>query len=153
MKIVNLKLSEITPYENNPRINRHAVEKVANSIKQFGFKNPIIVDSDKVIICGHTRHLAGQQLKLKTVPCIIADDLTDEQIRAYRIADNKVGELSYFDFELLEIEIAGLDFNWSDFGFDFDDEDFNFLVEEEEQNKLIEVEVVPPPRQSNHPKR
>ena len=94
MKIKNLPITELKPYENNPRINDAAVPAVAESIKQFGFKQPIVIDKNNVIVCGHTRYKAAIKLGLKTVPCVIADDLTDEQIKAYRLADNKVSELA-----------------------------------------------------------
>ena len=93
-EIIYLPLSEIKPYENNPRHNESAVDAVAQSIKEFGFKNPIIVDKHKVIIAGHTRYKAAQQLGLEEVPCIIDSDLTEKQAKAYRLVDNKVGELA-----------------------------------------------------------
>lgn len=118
MNIVERKLSEITPYENNPRRNDEAVPLVANSIKEFGFKQPIVIDKDGVIVAGHTRYLAAKKLKLKTVPCVIADDLTEEQVKAYRLADNKVSEAAEWDFELLDKELNGiLDIDMEDFGF------------------------------------
>ena len=89
MEILNLKLEEIKPYEKNPRNNDNAVDAVANSIREFGFKVPIIIDKDNVIVAGHTRYKASLKLGLKTVPCIKADDLNEEQIRAFRLADNK----------------------------------------------------------------
>ena len=98
MEIIYKSIEEIKPYENNPRINDEAIEYVANSIKEFGFRNPIILDKNNVIICGHTRLLASKELKLKEVPCIIADDLTDEQVKALRLADNKVAEKSMWDY-------------------------------------------------------
>ena len=109
MDIVQKKLSELKPYENNPRKNDEAVEYVANSIKEFGFKVPIVIDKDGVIVAGHTRYKAAKQLKLKTVPCIIADDLNEEQIKAFRLADNKTGELAVWDFPLLDIELAEIE--------------------------------------------
>ena len=104
MEIVNLKLSELKPYKNNPRINDDAVEGVMNSIEEFGFKVPIIIDENNEIIAGHTRYKASEKLGLKEVPCIIADDLTDEQVKAFRLADNKVAEKAEWNFELLESE-------------------------------------------------
>ena len=118
MKIIEKKLSELTPYANNPRLNDGAVDAVAASIKAFGFKVPIIVDKDGVIVAGHTRLKAAQKLGLKTVPCIVADDLTPEQIKAFRLADNKVGELADWDFEKLDLELEELDFDMTPFGFD-----------------------------------
>jgi DNA modification methylase len=122
MKIIEKKIDELIPYQTNPRINDQAVKPVAESIKQFGFKVPIIIDNKNVIVCGHTRLKAGKFLKLKTVPCILADDLTEEQIKAFRLADNKVSELATWDFTLLENELKGLEdmemfgFEESDFG-------------------------------------
>ena len=133
MQIIEKRLSELIPYENNPRNNDEAVDGVANSIKEFGFKNPIIIDSDNVIVCGHTRYKAAKQLKLDVVPCIIADDLTEAQIKAYRLADNKVAEKSTWNedlkfLELSEIEPLGIDM--LQFGFD------------DLEKKLTEAEVV-----------
>ncbi len=92
MKIEYKKIDDLKPYENNPRFNDDAVEYVANSIKEFGFKVPIVIDKDNVIVAGHTRYKASMELGLEEVPCIVADDLTDEQVKAFRLADNKVGE-------------------------------------------------------------
>ena len=118
MKIVERSLNEIKPYENNPRFNDDAVTPVAESIKAFGFKVPIIVDKDNVIIAGHTRFKAAQLLGLEKVPVIVADDLTEEQVKLFRIADNKVGEQASWDFDKLKEEIKELDdFDWSKFGF------------------------------------
>ena len=106
------KVNEIKPYEKNPRHNEEAVKYVANSIKEFGFKNPIIIDKNNVIIAGHTRLKASIYLNLESVPCIIADDLTEEQVKALRIADNKVSEMATWDEGLLELEleqITGID--------------------------------------------
>lgn len=101
MDIVLKKISDIRPYENNPRKNDEAVKYVAESIKQFGFKVPIVIDKDGIIVAGHTRYKAAKKLNLKEVPCIVADDLTDEQVKAFRLADNKVAEKAEWDFELL----------------------------------------------------
>ena len=94
MNIVEKNIADIKPYEKNPRKNDGAVDAVANSIKEFGFKVPVVIDSAGVIICGHTRYKAAQKLGIDTVPCVVADDLTEEQIKAYRLADNKVAELA-----------------------------------------------------------
>lgn len=116
MEIILKQINELTPYENNPRKNDKSVNAVANSIKQFGFKVPIIIDGDGVIVAGHTRYKAAVKLKLDTVPCIVADDLTEEQIKAFRIADNKVGEMSEWDMDLLADELSDiLDIDMSDF--------------------------------------
>lgn len=118
MNIIDVELDKLKPYENNPRFNDEGVEKVANSIKEFGFKNPIILDKDNVIVCGHTRWKAAQKLGLKYVPCIIADDLTPEQVKAFRLVDNKTAEFSDWDMDALNQELANiLDFDMSLFGF------------------------------------
>lgn len=104
MQIVELNIEVLKPYEKNPRKNDDAVEYVANSIKEFGFKVPIVIDKDNVIVAGHTRYKAAKRLNIKKVPCIIADDLTPEQIKAYRLADNKVAEKAEWDFDLLNGE-------------------------------------------------
>ena len=132
MKVEELSLSDIKPYKNNPRKNDEAAKYVAESIKQFGFKVPIVIDKNNVIVCGHTRYKAAKKLKLKTVPCVMADDLTDEQIKAYRLADNKTGEFADWDLDLLNLELEDLNFtdiDMSDFGFDLDFEDENFEKE------------------------
>ena len=119
MKVFNVDPQRLRPYENNPRINDGAVEAVAKSIDEFGFKVPIVVDSDYVIIAGHTRLKAAEKLGLKTVPVVIADDLTEEQARAFRLADNKTAELAEWDFEKLNEEIGDItDLDMQDFGFD-----------------------------------
>ena len=119
LKIVYKPLDSIYYYENNPRRNEKAVKSVRNSIKEFGFLNPIILDKDNVIICGHTRFLAAQQLGIENVPTIIADDLTEEQVTAFRLADNKVAEIAVWDKDKLHQELMELKdiFNMADFGF------------------------------------
>lgn len=139
MTIIDVKLTDLKPYEKNPRHNDEAVKGVANSIKQFGFKVPIIIDKNNVIVAGHTRYKAGLELGLETVPCIIADDLTPKQIKAFRLADNKVAEKSYWDFDLLnqELEDLKIDFNMSDFDFkvDVDEKDIDDLFVDDEGGK------------------
>ena len=117
MDIVEKRLDEIYPYENNPRKNDEAVEAVANSIREFGFKQPIVVDADGVIIVGHTRYKAAQELGLETVPVLVAGDLSEEQARAYRLADNKTSELAEWDFSALEIELDKINMDMEQFGF------------------------------------
>ena len=135
MDIVEKKLSELKPYENNPRKNDEAVEYVANSIKEFGFKVPIVIDKDGVIVAGHTRYKAAKQLKLKTVPCIIADDLNEEQIKAFRLADNKTAEMAGWDFPLLDIELAEIEtLDMADFGFQKVEFNFDGVDELDESN-------------------
>lgn len=117
MEIVYLKLSDIHPYENNPRINDQAVDKVAASITAFKFGSPIIVDGNYVIICGHTRYKAAEKLGIESVPCIVRDDLTEEEAKAYRIADNRTSEYSEWDYEKLASELAQIpDIHMDDFG-------------------------------------
>ncbi len=128
MKIVNKKVDDLIPYENNPRYNDESVEYVANSIKEFGFKVPIIVDKNNVIVAGHTRYKASLELGLEEVPTIVADDLSDEQIKAFRLADNKVGEKSSWNLELLEEELRELGLDMNKFGFD-DLEDISKEIE------------------------
>ncbi len=121
MIIIYKKPEELKAYENNPRNNDNAVAAVAASIKEFGFKVPIVVDTAGVIIAGHTRARAAEMLGLSSVPCIVADDLTEDQIRAFRLADNKTAELAGWDFEKLDEELqalAEIDFDMTEFGFD-----------------------------------
>jgi len=120
MQIVEKKVTELKAYEKNPRKNDNAVEPVAESIKEFGFKVPIIVDKDNVIVAGHTRLRAAKKLGMKTVPCIVADDLNPEQIKAFRLADNKVSEFADWDMDLLTLELKEIDLDMDLFGFDED---------------------------------
>lgn len=134
MKVIDIDINLLKEYENNPRNNDGAVNAVAESIKQFGFKVPIVIDRDNVIVAGHTRLKAARKIGLEKVPCIVADDLTPEQIKAYRLADNKTSELAEWDFSALEIELAELesDFDMSAFGFDISDfEDIQEVKEDE----------------------
>lgn len=108
MQIIEKRLTELYPYENNPRKNDKAIPYVAESIKRYGFKVPIVIDKDGVIVAGHTRYLASIELGLDTVPCIIADDLTDDEIKEYRLVDNKVSEYAMWDFGMLEEELEGI---------------------------------------------
>ena len=117
MEIFEKDIDELIEYANNPRNNDNAVDAVAASIKEFGFKQPIVIDAEGVVVAGHTRLKAAKKLKLKTVPCVIADDLTPAQVKAYRLADNKVGELATWDFEKLELEIADTPLDMVEFGF------------------------------------
>jgi DNA modification methylase len=124
MKIELWELSRVRPYENNPRKNEAAVDAVANAIQEFGFRQPIVVDGEGVIVVGHTRFFAAQKLGLATVPIHVATDLTPAQIKAYRLADNKLHELSEWNYDLLPIELAdlqGMDFNIDLLGFSADD--------------------------------
>lgn len=109
MNIIEKPLGELTPYENNPRrISADAVNAVAESIRQFGFKVPIVIDASGVIVCGHTRYQAAQSLGLASVPCVVADDLTPEQVKAFRLADNKTADFSVWDNKKLLEELDEL---------------------------------------------
>ena len=123
MNITDIRTCDLKPYENNPRLNEDAVNLVAASIDEFGFKQPIVVDKDLIIIAGHTRWKAAQKLGLETVPCIQADDLTPAQVKAYRLADNKVAEAAQWDLDALQFELEELD------NMDFDMEPFGFETE------------------------
>jgi DNA modification methylase len=118
MQVVMKKTASLLEYDNNPRHNEEAIEAVANSIKEFGFKVPIVISSDNVIIAGHTRLKASVLLGLEEVPCIIADDLNDEQIKAFRLADNKTAELATWDLSKLEEELSHIDMDMLQFGFE-----------------------------------
>lgn len=108
MEIVNKNIEEIKMYENNPRNNEGAVEYVANSIKEFGFKVPIVLDKNNIIVAGHTRYKAAKLLNITEIPCIIADDLSDEQVKAFRLIDNKAAELASWDIDLLNLELENI---------------------------------------------
>ena len=129
MEIVNKKVNDLIPYENNPRvIDDNAIEKVANSIKEFGIKQPIVIDKDNTIVVGHTRLRACKKLGIKQVPCVVADDLTKEQIDAYRLADNKVAEFTDWDMGKLDSELLDITLDMEQFGFDLD-------LDDEEEDK------------------
>lgn len=136
MNIVEKKISEIKPYERNPRRNDEAVKYLVESISNFGFKQPIVVDKDGVIVAGHTRLKAAKQLGMPAVPCVVADDLTPEQIKAFRLADNKVAEMAGWDFALLEEELQLIDIDMEAFGFtDYEEVDIGDFFEDAEQKK------------------
>lgn len=137
MQVFEKKIEDIRPYKNNPRDNSKAIDAVAASIKEFGFKVPIVLDKDGVIVTGHTRYEASKKLRLKKVPCIIADDLTDEQVKAFRLADNKTAELAEWDPELLEIELDEIEeLDMSDFGFNVTD-----ISDEDNQQKMEDIDL------------
>ena len=136
MEIIEKKIEDITPYEKNPRKNDEAVDAVANSIREFGFKVPIVIDKEGIIVAGHTRYKAAKKLRMKSVPCIVASDLTDEQIKAFRLADNRTAELAEWDMELLTEELDDiLNIDMSEFGFDIELDDI------EEKNEIKEDTV------------
>lgn len=147
MNIIEMSIAEVKPYEKNPRKNDQSVDKVANSIKEFGFKVPIVVDKNNIIVCGHTRYKAAKKLKLAVVPCVVADDLTEEQIKAYRLADNKVGEDSLWDMDLLGSELEDiLNIDMEDFGFSLPEvetevveDDYDKPAPEEPKSKLGDI--------------
>lgn len=122
MKVKDMAIDKVIPYANNPRNNDNGVDSVLESIKEFGFQQPIVVDEKNVVIVGHTRLKAAHKLGLKTVPVVVADKLTPEQVQAYRLADNKTGELTEWDEDLLEIELSEIDelsdIDMSVFGFE-----------------------------------
>ncbi|HBR20536.1 MAG: hypothetical protein UV78_C0046G0002 [Parcubacteria group bacterium GW2011_GWA2_43_17] len=146
MKIEMMKISEIKAYSGNPRDNSGAIAAVAESIRQFGFKVPVIVDMNGTLIAGHTRILAARELGMTEVPAIRADDLTPEQVKAFRIADNKLHELSKWDYELLPIELAQLqemDFDLGVLG--FDEDELAKLLGQEVKEGLTDPDDVPAP--------
>lgn len=144
MEIIYKKVSDLIPYEKNPRKNDEAVEYVANSIKEFGFKVPIVIDKNGTIVTGHTRLKASKQLGIKEVPCIIADDLSKEQIKAFRLADNKVGEVAQWDYELLNDELDEiLNLDMSEFNFTkIEDVDLDDFFEDNTEVKEKEVKTM-----------
>lgn len=137
MEIIYKKIDGLIPYENNPRINDEAIEYVKNSIKEFGFKVPIVIDKNNVIIAGHTRLKASKELNIKEIPCIIADDLTEEQVKAFRLADNKVAEKSMWDYTKLDEELGNiLDIDMRMFDFNINTEDLELDYEEEPEEGI-----------------
>ncbi len=139
-KIVLMKTSDILPYDNNPRLNDEAVDAVANSIKTFGFRNPIIVDKNNVIIAGHTRLLASKKLGLERVPVIVVTDLTDDEIKALRLADNKTAEIAKWDMGKLSVELANINMDMLQFGFE---DLINKLEKEVKEDDFDENEELP----------
>jgi len=139
--IVEKPISQITPYEKNPRCNDGGVDKVAESIKAYGWKQPLVIDENGVIIVGHTRYKAAQMLGLKTVPCVVADDLTPEEAKAYRLADNKVADFSFWDNKLLLEELDELDAMADDLftGFEFSDI-FDYTMDEKDNDAILDNE-------------
>lgn len=136
--IVMMPIGEVHPYPNNPRINNEAVDKVAASLKSFGWRQPIVVDSNNVIIVGHTRLQAAKRLRMKEVPVLVADDLSEEQVKAYRLADNKTAEFAEWDMDKLGDELADiLDIDMEEFGFDLSE----FVEEPEVVEDDFEPEI------------
>jgi len=146
MHIEMRPIGDIRPYENNPRLNDDAVDAVVESIRQFGFRQPIVVDTEGVIICGHTRWKAAQKLDLKKVPVHVAKDLTPEQIKAYRIADNKTAELAEWNYDLLPIELSQLqdmDFDLGLLG--FSEDELGMILDPGVKDGLTDPDEVPEP--------
>lgn len=136
MDIVNKNPADLVFYKNNPRDNDEAVPIIANSIERFGFKVPVMIDKNDVIICGHTRVKAALNLGLETVPCIVEDEMSEEDIQAFRIVENKTHELSFWDAGALHREMDSLsDIEWEDFGFEeireFTNDDVDNLFDEQ----------------------
>ena len=147
MKVEKWNIADVKPYENNPRQNEEAVEAVAGSIREYGFRQPIVVDAEGVVICGHTRLKAARKLELDEVPVHVATGLTPEQIRAYRLADNATRDLSSWDYDLLPIELSAL----GDAGYDlgligFPEDELAGLMETGElKDGLTDPDAVPEP--------
>lgn len=148
MQIQMMKVNDLIPYINNPRNNENAIDKVASSIKEFGFKVPIVIDKDNIVVTGHTRLLASKKLGLDEVPCVVANDLSKAQIKAFRIADNKVSEYATWDEDLLKIELEELeelDFDLDSLSIDFSDFDLGIdlddVEEEEEEQYTKEINI------------
>ena len=145
LEIKYIPINDIKPYKNNPRLNEEAIPYVMNSIKDFGFKNPIILDKNNVIVAGHTRLESAKRLDMKEIPVIYADDLTEEQVKAFRLADNKVAEKSMWDYIKLDEELDSiLDIDMSLFDFNSSDIDWNDIEEiseetyQEPSHKMLE---------------
>lgn len=137
MNVQYIDISKIKPYEKNPRYNENSVGPVAESIKEYGFRVPLVLDKENVIVCGHTRFLAAKSLGMQEVPCVIADDLSEEQIKAYRIADNKTADFSIWDNKLLLEELTELVNTDLYTGFTFGDIEEMTLLDEKD-NAVIE---------------
>lgn len=145
LEIKYININDIKPYKKNPRINENAIPFVMESIKKFGFKNPVILDKNNVIVCGHTRIKSAEKLGIKEIPCIYADDLTEEQVKAFRLADNKVSEKAEWDLDLLNdelFELKELDFDMDVLGFE------NVDLNDEEQKEIVEDDVPELPKEA-----
>lgn len=145
MLVQTRKIEDLKEYESNPRKNAPAVEAVAASIREFGFLQPIVIDQSNVIVAGHTRYKACQKLGITEVPCVVADDLTPEQIKAYRLADNKTAELAEWDMDLLRAELKDLpSFDMKQFGFESADLECSGWEDREVASSLRDKYVIPP---------
>lgn len=148
-QIVYKNIDELVPYENNARINDKAVDVVANSIKEFNFQQPILIDKNNVIVAGHTRLKAAKKLGLETVPCIVADDLTEEQIKAFRIADNSSAQIAEWDMDKLMAELETIDYDMAQYGLAEQMAEIETIIEKEKAKELVEDEI----ETDNIPKR
>lgn len=144
MNVQNISLNDIHPYAKNPRKNDEAVSAVAASIREFGFLVPLVIDRKHEIVAGHTRYRAAKQLGMTEVPCVIADELTEDQIKAFRLADNKVGELASWDMDLLPLELADIMLPMTDFGFEAISEDEfgdSFTLDDGEKKPFQQISI------------
>lgn len=146
LKVQYWPIDDVKPYPNNPRNNDDAVEYVANSIREFSFQQPIVVDTDGTIIAGHTRLKAAKLLGMETVPVVVADNLTPAQVNAYRLADNKVAEAATWDMEALAVELEGLEVDFDMTMFDFDEigfePSFDDVEDEQKPDESVTVKVL-----------
>lgn len=146
LKVQYWPIDDVKPYQNNPRNNDDAVEYVTNSIREFGWQQPIVVDKDGTIIAGHTRLKAAKLLGMETVPVVVADNLTPSQANAYRLADNKVAEAATWDIEALAVELEGLEVDFDMTMFDFDEigfePSFDDVEDEQEPDESVTVKVL-----------
>ena len=144
MNVQNFSLDDIRPYARNPRKNDEAVKNVAASIREFGFLVPLVIDRNHEIVAGHTRFKAAKSLGMKEVPCVIADELTEDQIKAFRLADNKVGEAAQWDMDLLPLELADIAMPMEDFGFEsISEDDFgeSFALDDGEKKPFQQISI------------
>lgn len=144
MNIQTIAITDIHPYAKNPRRNDEAVKNVAASIREFGFLVPLVIDQNREIVAGHTRYKAAKSLGMKEVPCVVADDLTEDQIRAFRLADNKVAEAAQWDMDLLPLELADIAMPMTDFGFEvISEENFsdNFTLDAGEKKPFQQISI------------
>ena len=141
IKVIEKSIDELVPYENNARINDKAVDVVANSIKEFGFKNPCIIDKNNIIVAGHTRVLACKKLGIDKVPCIVADDLTEEQIKAFRIADNSSAQIAEWDIDKLMKELETIDYDMEQFGLAEQLAEINKAAQKQTEEDNFDVEA------------
>ena len=144
MQVEMMDPARLTPYENNPRDNDASVPRVMASIREFGFKQPIVVDKDLTVIVGHTRLKAALELGLREVPVIVADDLDEDQAKAYRLADNKAGEESEWILPMLEMELSEIEMDMEPFGFEPSDADLGECIGDGSEDEVPDVEEVEP---------